>query len=1077
MTSRHGSNDHGQPTNRHEHAGVYTVAPDQPFLSAVARGVLARVGDDPLRLSDLTILVPNRETAFQLRQAFTEQMGGRPGIMPRIDSPGDIDDGYLSLRLSDNKVLSQALMDIPPPVTRLERQLILAGEIMKIPGMASSLQKAVKLGGELGVFLDELQANNIQLRDIDRLVPPEFKKQWGATAEFLKIITDVWPKKLQDMGQVDPEEHRHALIQLQAAHWQMSPPQKPVLAVGFSDTDPSTLSLLKAVIGTPGGAVVLPGVDKGLDDKSWDVLTPVHPQYAFKKILAAMDVERKDIRVLEGAPEVHAHARANNPELTARERQKLLREAMRPAGTAEGWSHLKAQKPPRTRAEKLIAPANDDKTISSAALNGMDLVTCGSPQEEASVIALKMRETLETTGRTAMLVTADRSLARRVSARLKYWDIHVDDGAGLSLADTSVGVYLLASAHMAVEEWAPVPLLEALKHPLATMGESKADFREKLAAIEDMVLHGPRPAPGAEGINNMLVAAFNRQSRRPDQKLTPDELAAKQAELTGFIDRIQESGKPFFDMVAAGKPLPFIQYLDAHIRFAEALAAEGKTKGADRLWRGDDGVKAARFLTQLRDAAQRLPDVTGRDYVDVVQGLMREVTVQPTSRPHPQLKILTPEQAALQKADVVIIGGINDDVWPRKAAENPWLSPDMIRQLKLREAEESIGRGAHQFVQLASNPNVLLSRSVRSGDAPTVASPFLTRLMMVLKGAGLENAIESRDQLRDIHNAMHTPGDVTPIDSPAPTPPVSARPKKLPVTAVESLMRDPYTVYAKYVLKLRPRDPLDASPSVSEKGIFTHDALDTFVKKYPDKLPENALEELLKIGEETFKARMNNPTVQSFWWPRFERIAKWFVKFEAERRELCRTVGTEVNGKLEIDLGGGEIFTLTAIADRVDRDSEDQLQIIDYKTGSVPLQKAVGLGFSPQLTLEALIAFTGGFDGIDAGDVGSLQYWKLSGGRPAADVSEVRGDIKQLVGEAREGIEKLMKAFNDPKTPYLSNPRPEWAPRYQNYEHLSRSGEWGTVSKTNNKKQPRKTTQRRRSGAGPTPGGGKGGHK
>ncbi len=1077
MTSRHGSNDHGQPTTRHPHAGVYTVAPDQPFLSSVARGVLARMGDDPLKLSDLTILVPNRDTAFALRQAFMEQMGGRPGIMPRIDAPGDIDDGYLSLRLSDNQVLSQALMDIPPPVTRLERQLMLASEIMKIPGMASSLQKAVKLGGELGVFLDELQSNNIQLRDIDRLVPSEFKKQWGATAEFLKIITDVWPKKLQEMGQVDPEEHRHALIQIQAAHWQMSPPKNPVIAVGFADTDPSTLSLLSAVIGTPGGAVVLPGLDTGLDDKSWDVLTPVHPQFAFKKILAAMGTDRKDIRTLDAAPEVHAHARANNPELTARERQKLLREAMRPAGTAEGWSHLKAQKAPRTRAEKLIAPANDDKTISSAALNGMDLVTCGSPQEEASVIALKMRETLETTGRTAMLVTADRSLARRVSARLKYWDIHVDDGAGLSLADTSAGVYLLASAHMATEEWAPVPLLEALKHPLATLGESKADFRDKLAAIEDMVLHGPRPGPGADGIKNMLGAAFNRQSRRPDQKLSKEELAAKEAGLTGFVDRIQQSGKPFFDMVAAGRAQPFAQYLDAHIRFAETLAAEGKTKGADRLWRGDDGVKAARFLTQLRDAAQRLPDVTGRDYVDVLQGLMRDVTVQPTNRPHPNLKIVTPEQAVLQKADVVIIGGINDDVWPRKAAENPWLSPDMIKQLKLREAEESIGRGAHQFVQLASNPNVLLSRSVRSGDAPTVASPFLTRLMMVLKGAGLDNAIESRDQLRDIHAAMHTPGDVSPIDSPAPTPPVSARPKKLPVTAVESLMRDPYTVYAKYVLKLRPRDPLDASPSVSEKGTFTHDALDAFVKKYPDKMPENAVEELLKIGEETFKARMNNPTVQSFWWPRFERIAKWFVKFESERRELCRTVGTEVGGKLEIDLGGGEVFTLTAIADRIDRDGEDQLQIIDYKTGSVPLQKAVGLGFSPQLTLEALIAFTGGFDGIDAGDVGSLQYWKLSGGRPAADVTEVRGDIKQLVGEAREGIEKLMKAFNDPKTPYLSNPRPEWAPRYQNYEHLSRSGEWGTVSKTNNKKQPRKSTQRRRNTPGQPPSGGKGGQK
>lgn len=1057
-------------------AKVYTVAPDQAFLDTLARGVLERMGDDPLKLSDVTILVPNRETGFALRQAFTEQFGGKPGVLPRIDAPGDMDDGYLSLRVSDNQVLSQALMDIPPPVSKLQRQLILAGEIMKIPGMASSLQKAVKLGGELGNFLDELQTNNISLKDIDRLVPPEFKKQWAPTAEFLSIITDTWPKKLQEMGQVDPEEHRNALIQIQAAHWRANPTGKPIIAAGFSDPDPATLNLLEAVAAMPQGAIVLPGVDTGLDAQSWDVLTPVHPQYGFKKILQAIGRDRKDVTELVNTPVHSAHVRANNPDITNKERQKLLREAMRPVGTAEGWSNLKAKKKSKRAAANLIDKhANDDNMIDPRALAGMDLVTCGSPQEEASVIALKMRETLEVKGRTAMLVTADRSLARRVSARLKYWDIDVDDGAGMSLADTSAGTYLLTSAHMATEEWAPVPLLEALKHPLATLGESKADFRSKLIALEDMVLHGPRPGPGAEGIRGLLTAAFNRQSRRPDQKLSKEELKAAQDALEDFVNRLETAGKPFFDLIASDKPVSFSQYLDAHIVFAEALAAEGKSTGADRIWRGDDGVKASRFLTQLRDAAKHLPAVSGRDYVDVLHGLMRDVKVQKTARPHPSLKIVTPEQAALMKADVVIVGGINDESWPRRPSENPWLSHDMIHKLKLRAPEEQIGQAAHQFVLMTSNPNVLLSRAVRSGDAPTVASPFLTRLMMVLKGAGLEDAIESRDQLRDIHAAMHTPSEVKPIEPPAPTPDSKNRPKKLPVTAVEALMRDPYTVYAKYVLKIRPRSPLDASPSVSEKGVFTHDALDAFVKKYPDKMPENAYEELLKIGEETFKERMNNPTVQSFWWPRFERIAKWFVKFETERRELTRTVGTEVQGKLEIDLGDGEFFTLTAIADRIDRDAEDQLAIIDYKTGSIPLQKAVAMGFSPQLTLEALIAFSGGFEGIDANDVGQMQYWKLSGGRPAAEVTDVRGDVKQLVGEAREGIEALMKAFNDSKTPYLSTPRPEWAPRYQNYEHLARSGEWGTVSKSAAKKQKQqKTTTRRRSG-GATPG--KGGQK
>lgn len=151
---------------------------------------------------------------------------GRPsGILPRIDAPGDIDDGYLSLRVADNRLLSETLMDVPPPVSSLERQLILSAEIMKLPGMASSPQKAIQLGGELGRFIDILQSNNIELGDVDRLVPEAFKAQWARTAEFLKIITETWPQKLREMGKSDPEAHRNAMIQIQAAHWRDNPPE------------------------------------------------------------------------------------------------------------------------------------------------------------------------------------------------------------------------------------------------------------------------------------------------------------------------------------------------------------------------------------------------------------------------------------------------------------------------------------------------------------------------------------------------------------------------------------------------------------------------------------------------------------------------------------------------------------------------------------------------------------------------------------------------------------------------------------------------------------------------------------
>lgn len=1051
------------PTPSAKIPAVFTVPAYRPFLESVARGVLDEVGNDPLKLSDYSIIVPNREAVFLLRQIFMEQLGGKAGIIPNIEAPGNVDNDYLSLQLSNSPLLSQVLMDIPPPVSRLERQLILANEILKIPGMASSLQKAITLGGELGNFIDDLQRNNIELKDIDTLVPEAFRAYWSETAEFLKIITEIWPAKLEEIGKIDPEDHHNALLRIEAEHWRQHPPTKRVLAAGFNDTTPAMLDFLHAISTMPKGAIILAGADTALDDTSWEALTEVHPQYGTKKTLNYLNIDRKNVPDWAASDDGRQNARMNDVSATNAERQILLRETMRPATTAEKWSTLKSYKkqgPKKTAGKKSPTArlTEENATIDTRALNGVEMITCGTPQEEASAIALKMRETLETPGRTAMLVTADRSLARRVSARLKMWKVEVEDSAGQALSDSSAGVYLLSTARMAAQEWAPVPFLEALKHPIAALGEDKAAFAEKIIRIEDKILHGARPGPGVKGAKRALSEAFNKAAKKQDGIPSLAEIEAEKAALEKVLDRLHVAGKDFFEKMASGEKRRFCDLLDDHIRFVEALAADDKVKGVTRVWRGESGVMTARFLTELREASKYMPELTGADYTDVLQTLMRNIKLHPQVTGHPALKIVTPEQASLQKADIVILGAMNGEVWPAPIKENPWLSPEMLKKLGLPSPDVGVGRDAHRFVQTASNPEVLISRAVRSGDAPTVSSPFLTRLMMVLKGVGLDSEVEGKSRLLDIHNAIHTPSSVKPVAPPAPKPPASKRPKELPVTAIEMLMRDPYSVYAKYILRLRPRAPLDAHPNVGEKGTFTHAALDAFVKKYPDKLPVDAYDRLLKIGEDTFKERLDNPAVQAFWWPRFQRIAKWFVKFENERREMTKTLGTEVRGKLQIDLGGGETFTLTCIADRVDRDAENKIAIIDYKTGTVPTQKAVEGGFSPQLTLEALIASSGGFKDIPAHEVGELEYWKLSGGKPAAEVIAVGGSIEELMIKARAGIEKLMRAYNDPNTPYLPSPRPDWAPRYQSYGHLARTGEWGRAKRNEkgakNRKKP-----------------------
>jgi ATP-dependent helicase/nuclease subunit B len=1002
---------------------VYTIPAARNFLDTVAGGVLAQTGGDPLALADYTILVPSRDVAAALRQAFIEQAQKPLGILPQITTLADIDDREFSLKIGAQQKLAKTLLKVPPAVSRLERQIILAQEIMKIEGMASSPQKAMSLGAELGRFLDDVQRQDVSLDSLEALVPVQFKSQWAKTAEFLKIITDVWPAKLAEMQRLDPEARRTIIMQIQAEHWRLHPADKPVLAVGFADTGAALAILLKSVAALPQGAIILQGLDSGLDAGEWESVGEGHPAYHHKALLQTLEVGR------EAVQEWGADSALDKNNL---ERQKLLSLAMRPSD------------------------GNSSVNIGVQALNGLDFIISATEQEEAGVIALKLRETLETAGRKTILVTADRSLARRVSARLRAWQIEVADEAGLPLAHTPTGIFLNATATMAAEEWAPIALLEALKHPLAGLGDSKENFRKTVAALEDAVLHGVRPDTGAEGMTRALTIAFNRAVKKKDP--------ADKALLLAFTEKLQQAGAEFFDAMKSPVPAPFGALLEAHIRFAETLAATDTMTGTARLWGNTEGKKAADFLSQLRDAAEQMPAMTGRDYADVLQGLLRDVRMDIPKAQHPFLRIVTPEQAQFIKADTVIIGGMNNGVFPPELQDNPWLSPDMMRRLKLPSTESAIGRAAHCFVQAASQPEVLLSRAQRSGNAPAVESLFMTRLRMVLKQAGLKEKgfdknLTPKTSLPDIHAALQKPAQTVLLEPPSPTPAIELRPKQLPVTAIEALMRDPYSVYAKYILQLRPKQSIDPSPGASERGIFTHAALDAFVKKYPRQFPDNAVEELLKIGQETFQTRMDNPAVRAFWWPRFERIAEWFVAFESERRALSKTIGSEVQGRIEMDMGDS-VFTLTALADRIDRGQNDALTVIDYKTGSVPTQKSVALGFSPQLTLEALIAFSGGFKGIDAGSVGKIQYWKLTGGRPAGTVTEVKGDVQELVAGARQGVEDLIRTFNDPATPYLSSPRPEWAPRYNDYQHLSRVDEWNTVRKSNAFKEKKSGTRR-----------------
>ena len=336
---------------------------------------------------------------------------------------------------------------------------------------------------------------------------------------------------------------------------------------------------------------------------------------------------------------------------------------------------------------------------------------------------------------------------------------------------------------------------------------------------------------------------------------------------------------------------------------------------------------------------------------------------------------------------------------------------------------------------------MLLTRSTKVDGAPTVPSRWLDRLEAVLAASDL-SLPPSRWMSWQRH--LVEPEQVRPQPEPAPRPPVAKRPRALSATTIEKWVRDPYSIYAQYVLRLHPLDKIDEDPGARERGQKIHAAIDQFLKGSIDPSAPDALDRLLREGEKAFEELLARPGIWAFWWPRFRRIAAWFVEHERERRGRAHLAASEVKGSLEIAAPAGA-FTVRATADRIDRLNGGGLVIVDYKTGSVPTGKEVETGFAPQLPIEGLLATRGAFADVPAEDVAQLVFWKLSGLREGGEESypaATQEDAKSLIDALATGLTEYIAAFDQEAMPYRARPRPEFAPRYSDYEHLARVREW-----------------------------------
>ncbi|MEJ0048669.1 MAG: double-strand break repair protein AddB [Rhodospirillales bacterium] len=961
-----------------------------PFLDALASWWLSRAAGDPLRIADGIVLLPTRRAARGLTEAFLRQTDGKPVLLPRIVALGGLDEAKLAL---------EGALDVPPSVPPTRRLAVLARLILAMGGRhgaPTASDQAWMLAEELAVLLDEAARAEVDLRAaLPNAVGREFAEHWNVTLQFLGIVTEAWPAWLAEAGFFDVAARQIALLEAQTAAWQAAPPGMPVVAAGMTGAIPAVARLLRVVAHMPEGQVVLPGLDTELDDASWEQLDETHPQAGLRALLASLGAVRGDVAVWDAFPAVAPAARV-----------ATLRLALLPAATLDRW---RASAPPETAGLLRLAPSDQ--------------------QEEAVAIALALREALEQPGARAALVTQDRQLAQRVTAELLRFGVVADDSAGEKLAETPPALFLRLLAEAAAENLRPVKLLALLKHPLAAAGLAAAACRSEARALELSSLRGPAPEAGMVGLR--------RAAADPE-----------------FCDRLAAC---LAALPAPGVAVACDALLRALLQAAEALATTDAEPGATRLWSGEEGEALAEHLTALLGAFADLPP----DDVAALPGLLEAALAGVAVRSrralrgrdggeHPRVFIWGLLEARLQSAEFVVLGGLSEGVWPPQSDPGPWMNRAMRALVGLESPEAAIGQAAHDFCAAACAGRVaVLSAPRRRDGAPAVAARWLTRLDALL--AGHDRALPGHGGA-DWAGLLDRPaGAAVPAAAPAPSPPVALRPRRLRVTEIELLIRDPYAIYARHVLGLEKLKPLEESADAADYGNVVHVGLHKFYQLFGTAWPADAAAQLTGCMDEALEAAKMRPALAAWWRPRLRRIAVWVAEAEVQRRSRhgrLELIRSEQKGVWTFAAPAGP-FTLHGRADRIERMFDGGIAILDYKTGALPAQKDVQEGRAPQLPLEAAMASEGAFGADLKGRAFDLTYWHISGGHQPGEARQLfKGDPEKVAAEAAWAAEKLLALvadFDRPQRAYLSQPYPDAAPRFSDYAHLARVAEWASV--------------------------------
>ncbi|EJF74571.1 double-strand break repair protein AddB [Bartonella alsatica] len=1026
---------------------VFSISPGTSFLphfvDALLSGELidnfAPNGDIQTALSDTLIYVPTRRAARALRTAFVERSDTRSTFLPTIRPLGDLDeDSFLFIENHTNT--------LNPPIGESERLLLLARLIRpwreNLPAhlrdmfgtedvlIPAHTADAIWLAQDLAHLMDEIETEAADWSKLKEIAPDMIAEWWQITLNFLTIVTQSWPQILQERKRSNPVEWRNQALKIHAETLHRTQSNKPILAAGVAGSIPAVSHLLKVISRLPKGAVVLAGLDLQMDEEQWNALGTTnekktnfdffdhaanafsHPQYHLKKLLSLMKCHRIHVREIGQQSAIKA------------KRAALLSEALRPASTTDRWVQI----------------IRDDYETLCADWSFIEAI---NEREEALAIAVTLRNAIEEPQKNAALITNDRNLARRVATELQRFGIEANDSSGIPLAQTLPLTLLRLLLENVFQPHDPIAFLSLLKHPLTTLGQNRHHLREIIENFELFVLRGNTACINLCECNKFLEKWITAHSHNISEKNVLDQQKCEEARFLCHL--LSKAVKPLASLMKQKKESTINEAVVATVEVFENFGRD-ENNSLTHLYQHEAGQALLTFLRELVSDQSGLKfDLC--EWPAMFSALIATRSVTPSPGGHPRLFIWGTLESRLQTIDTVVIGGLNEGSWPVTTRNDAFLSRPMKMMLTLEPPEQRIGLSAHDFQWAMGMNKVVMSRALRINHAPSLPSRWLQRLETVV-GKQVWKQIRERGEIL-LHWAkmLDNTNMIACATRPCPTPSLKMRPRHFSVTEIPTLRYDPYAIYAKKILRLKPLKALTYDPCATERGTLYHTILAAFWTQVKNPNAANALDVLLTLGRQEFD-KLNLPIdIDIIWWKNFENFAPFFIQWEQSLGSRERHVEV-VSQKIPIGTTG---ITLSGRADRIDVLPGKMVEILDFKTSTPPSSKQVRDLLFPQLALETALLMKGAFTDFQDFIPSDLFYIPLNGkGEITRQSILLKKGAKEYqsainLGEkAWKHLIALMDYYKNPQQGYLSHAVP-FKKRYEgDYDHLARLWEWSS---------------------------------